>query len=58
MAQDTKNGRKRSDLWDPMLVALFLFFFFRDAPANECPRHSNKVQCSNALLIEFDAPGI
>ena len=36
----------------------WLFFFFCDAPANKCPRHLSKVQCSNALLTEFDAPGI
>ena len=52
--QYTKDGRKQSDLWDPTLVVVF----FRDAPANKCPRHLSKVQCSNALLTEFDAPGI
>ena len=56
MVQYTKNDKKRSDLWDPMLVVMF--FFFCDAPAHKCPRHLSKVQCNNALLIEFDAPGI
>ena len=39
-----------------MLVVVF-FFFLCDAPVNKCPRHLNKVQCSNALFNKVRCPG-